>query len=167
MKAILFSITILFMAIGCKGQPSDTAVEIRLQLIGKKSSGHMAMDMQVINHLAKDIYIPYISYVNFHLYRQSDTGWMELALYEHYPYKPGMHATHQDIRRENDVTDGYHGAMIAGILEREKIVDSFYNQDQSGQKASLRALIKGLPPVFLRSGQTIDHEFPIALDDLK
>ena len=172
MKAILLSITILFAVICCRAQPSgipDAAVELRLQLIGKKSSGHMALDVQVINHLAKDIYIPYIGYVNFHLYRQSDTGWTELALYEHYPYQPGVHGTHQDTRRGNEVTGSYNGTMIAGLLERKKIVDSFYNQDQSGQKASgsLRALIKGLPPVVLRSGETINHELLVALDDLK
>src|ERR1700744_5105252 len=107
MKAFLLSIAILFIAIGWKAQPSDTAVELRLQLIGKKSSGHMALDVQVINHLAKDIYIPYISSYNIHLYRQSDTGWTELALYEHYPYAPGVHSANQDVRRGNDITDGY------------------------------------------------------------
>ena len=169
MKAIILFITILFAVVYCKAQPSDTAVELRLQLIGKKSSGHMALDVQVINHLAKDIYMPYIGYSNFHLYRQSDTGWTELALYEHYPYAPGVHGSYQDARRGNDVTKSYNGIMIAGILERKKVVDSFYNQDQSGQKASgsLRELIKGLPPVFLRSGETINHEFLVALDDLK
>lgn len=169
MKAILLSISILFIAISCNAQPSDTAIELRLQLIGKKSSGHMALDVQVINHLAKDIYIPYISSYNIHLYRRSDTGWTELALYEHYPYAPGVHGANQDVRRGNDVTDGYKGIMIAGILQRKKMVDSFYNQDQSGQKASgsLRELIKGLAPVFLRSGETINYEYLVALDDLK
>jgi hypothetical protein len=172
MKAILLSIAILFTVVCCNAQPSgipDAAIELRLQLIGKKNSGHTALNVLAINHLAKDIYIRYISYLNFHLYRQSDTGWTELALYEHYPYPPGVHGTHQDVRRGNDVTDSYKGLMNAGLLERKKMVDSFYNQDQSGQKASgsLRALIKGLPPVFLRSGETINLEFLIALDDLK
>ncbi len=172
MKAILLSIVILSATVCCNAQPSDIsdgAVEVRLQLIGKKNSGHTALDVQVINHLTKDIYFPNISYGHIHLYRSSDTGWTELALYEHYPYTPGMHGTHQDTRRGNDVTEIYKGEMIADLLERKKMVDSFYNHDPSGQKAtsSLRELIRGVPPVFLRSGHTIDHEILVALDDLK
>jgi hypothetical protein len=169
MKAIFLSITILLVVMDCHAQAPDNPVELRLQLLEKKGAGQMTLDVQVINHSAKDIFIPYISYLNFHLYRQTDTGWTELALYEHYPYKPGQHTAYQPAGRENDITRSYKGEINTTLLWRKKIVDSFYTHDPVGQKApaSLHALEKGLAPVFLKAGETLNHEKLVALDDLK
>src|SRR6202042_2961810 len=67
----------------------DSAIELRFQLTEEKSSGQLALDVQLINHLTKDVFIPNINFFTFHLYEQSDSGWNELDLFTHRVYPKG------------------------------------------------------------------------------
>src|SRR3954470_17638791 len=86
---IMFCLTGIYCYAQSPGKP-DSTVELRFQLIEKPASGQLALDVQVINHSAKDIYIPHVNYLTFHLYEQSDSGWNELDLYTHQLYSKSV-----------------------------------------------------------------------------
>jgi hypothetical protein len=117
MKTIV-SIAFFLAGICCHAQSpglTDSTIELRFQLIEKTSSAQLALAVEVINHSDKDLYIPNISSLTFHLYQQSEGGWQEIDFYTHRHYPPGekmaiLHPT--DLRGfENEVNRYYKDSV--------------------------------------------------------
>jgi hypothetical protein len=145
--------------------PGDSVIELRFQLIEKKSSGNLSLDVQIINHSARDIYIPYLNYLTFHLYEQSDSGWNELDLYSHrvYPRKGKFQQSHMDIRdRDNDLSRYYKASIDQYYYSQKAIIDSFYAQNPGANK-----LANVFRPVFLKAGETLNYFEMIPMDYIR
>ncbi|MBS1602560.1 MAG: hypothetical protein JST42_07815 [Bacteroidetes bacterium] len=152
----------------------DSSVELRFQLIEQKNSDHLALDVQIINHSAKDIYLPSINFFTIHLYALSDSGWDELRQFAHTAYprtndNPALHAGAMDIRfLGNPITNRYMNKMDESYRSRRKLVDSFYRQNPptTNQGKFFSEMLNTAPPYFIRAGEAQSHALMIALDDL-
>lgn len=155
------------------GSP-DSSVELRFQLIEQKNADHLALDIQIINHSAKDIYLPSVNFLTIHLYAQSDSGWTELHPYTHTPYPktndyPALHAGISDIRfLGNAITNRYKNRIDESYRSRRTLVDSFYTQHPTATTEGklFREMLHATPPYFIKAGESQSHALMIALDDL-
>jgi len=152
----------------------DSSVELRFQLIEQKNADHLALDVQIINHSAKDIYLPSINFLTIHLYALSDSGWNELHQYTHTPYPknnddPALHAGISDIRFQgNAITNRYKNIIDESYRFRRTLVDSFYTQHPpaTNEGKLFREMLHATPPYFIKAGEAQSHALMIALDDL-
>jgi len=152
----------------------DSSVELRFQLIEQKNSDHLALDVQIINHSAKDIYLPSINFLTIHLYALSDSGWSELYQYTHTPYPKtndytALHAGNPDIRfLGNAITNRYKTMMDESYRSGKKLVDSFFTQNPptTNEGKLFREMLHATPPYFIKAGEAQSHALMIALDDL-